>query len=126
MQEITDRLQKLSIELDEHSQADHDYKIGVSTVLSVARRAKEIFQRSEPHEKRQFINFLIQNPKMKDRELVFELRKPLNSVLELASVQNENTSVSAGGSTWLRMLNEFRTMNWKEWDSIGVQIPQFC
>lgn len=102
LQEIMDRLQFLSIELEEHTQADHDYKISVGTVLSLARRASEIFERSEPHEKRQFINFLVQNPKMKDRELAFDLRKPLDSVLELASMQNENTSISAGGSIWLR------------------------
>lgn len=96
-----DRLQFLSIELEEHTQADHDYKISVGTVLSLARRASEIFERSESYEKRQFINFLVQNPKMRDRELAFDLRKPLDSVLDLASMQNENTSISAGGSTWL-------------------------
>jgi hypothetical protein len=121
-----DRLQFLSIELEEHTQADHDYKISVGTVLSLARRASEIFERSEPHEKRQFINFLVQNPKMRDRELAYTLRKPLDSVLELASLQNENTSVSAGGSIWLRILNEFRTVNWKEWERVSVQVLEFA
>lgn len=116
LQEIMDRLQLLSIELEQHTQADHDYKISVGTVLSLARRAPEIFERSEPHEKRQFINFLVQNPKMRDRELVYSLRKPLDSVLELASLQSKTTNISAGGSTWLRILNEFRTVNWTDWE----------
>lgn len=111
-----DRLQLLSIELEEHTQADHDYKISVGTVLSLARRASEIFERSEWHEKRQIINFLVQNPKMKERELAFDLRKPLDSVLELASLQSKTTNISAGGSTWLRILNEFRTVNWVDWE----------
>lgn len=102
LQEIMDRLQSLTIELEEHTQADHDYKTTVGTVLSVARRANEIFVSSEIHEKRQFINFLVQNPQMKERELVFELRKPFNYILDLSSLQHKTTSISADRSMWLR------------------------
>ncbi len=116
LQEITDRIQILTIEIEEHSQADHEYKTTVGTVVSVARRAYEIFEGSEPHEKRQFINFLVQNPQMKDRDLVFELRKPMNYVLELAGIQNETISISTDGPIWLRILNGFRTTNRKEWE----------
>lgn len=117
LQEIMDRLQLLSIELEDHTQADHDYKISVGTVLSLARRASEIFERSEWHEKRQIINFLVQNPKMKERELAFDLRKPLDSVLELASLQSKTTNISAGGSTWLRAVRELRTVILSGWHS---------
>ena len=102
LQEIFDRLQTLAIELEEHTQADHDYKTTISMVLSVARRALEIFERSEPQEKRKLINFLVQNPKMHDRELVFELRKPMNYVLELANIQNNTIGISTDGIIWLR------------------------
>ena len=102
LQQLNDRIQQLGIELEEHSKADYDYKTTVGTVLSVARRSKEIFDGSELHEKQQFINFLVQNPKMKDRELVFELRKPFNYVLDLASLKSKTISTSTDRSTWLR------------------------
>lgn len=61
LQVITDRILMLTLEIEEHSQADHDYKTTVATVLSVARRANKIFESAELQEKRQFINFLVQN-----------------------------------------------------------------
>ena len=110
-----DRIQTLAIEMEEHSRADHDYKTTVATVLSVARRANEIFEGAELPEKRQFINFLVQNPKLKERELVFELKQPMNTVLELAhysASQRKTTSISTDRPSWLRILNGFRTVDW--------------
>lgn len=107
-----DRIQSLTIEMEEHSRADHDYKTTVATVLSVARRSNDIFEGAELHEKRQFINFLVQNPQMKDRELVFELKSPMNTILELAhytSQERKTTSLSTDRSTWLRVIDEVRT-----------------
>lgn len=102
LQEIMDNLQKLGIELEEHTKADHDYKTTVGTVLSVARRARSIFDSSETHEKTQFINFLVQNPVLEDRKLTFKLREPFNLVLEVSALQSKTTSVSADRPTWLR------------------------
>ncbi len=109
LQEIMDRIQTLAIEMEEHARADHDYKTTVATVLSVARRSNQIFEGADLQEKRQFINFLVQNPKLKERELVFELKQPMNTVLELAhysAAQRKTTSISTDRPTWLR-----------EWDS---------
>jgi len=98
-QEYADKLQLLEIELSEHREADYEYQTTVSTVISVARRAKDIFENcSEPMQKRAFLNFILQNPKLKEKKLDFELASPFNLVLELA----EHT-------IWLRILNEIRT-----------------
>ncbi len=83
-QEAKDKQYHLNIELEEHTKADHDYKIHVATVFNLARRMKEIFESSEPHEKRAFLNFLLQNPTVSGKKLDFTLRKPLNLILELA------------------------------------------
>lgn len=90
-QEYHDKIQLLNIELDEHTKADYDYQTTVATVLSVARRAKSIFESSEPHEKRAFLNYLLQNPTVNGKNLEFTMRSPFNLVLELAS-----------SPTWLR------------------------
>lgn len=83
-QEIGDKLQLLNIEMEEHTKGDHDYQTTVATVFSLARRAKEIFESSEPAEKRAFLNYLLQNPTVRDKKLEFTMRSPYNVILELA------------------------------------------
>ena len=83
-QDYHDKLQLLNIELQEHTKADYDYQTTVASVLSVARRAKSIFESSEPAEKRVFLNYLLQNPTVNEKTLGFTLRSPFNLVLELA------------------------------------------
>jgi hypothetical protein len=100
-QEYHDKLQLLNIELEEHTEADYDYQTTVATVLSVARRAKAIFESSEPNEKRTLLNYLLQNPTVNEKTLGFTLRSPFNLVLELADSPN-----------WLPLLDAFRTVDW--------------
>ncbi len=85
LQELNDKQQRLNIAMEEHTDADIDYKIHVSTVLNLSRRVKQIFDSSEVNEKRALIRFLIQNSFVEDKKLVFELRKPFDTVLELAT-----------------------------------------
>jgi len=68
-------------------------------VLSVARRAKTIFENSsEVANKRAFLSLILQNPTVNEKTLGFTLRSPFNLVLELAN-----------SPKWLRTLNEIRT-----------------
>ena len=86
-QELADEQDRLNIELEEHTKADHDYKLGVSHVFSLARRMKEIFDdpSSEVHEKRAVLNFLLQNPTVSGKKLEYTLRKPFHAIRELAN-----------------------------------------
>ena len=88
-QEYQDQIQVLEIEMSEHSKADYDYQTTVATVLSVARRAKTIFDNSsEPARKRQFLNYILQNPTVNGKKLYFTIASPFNLVLELADSPN--------------------------------------
>jgi site-specific DNA recombinase len=84
-QEYYDKLQQLNIELEEHTKANHDYQNTISMVFSLCRRAKAIFDSSEPNEKRAFINYLFQNPTVNEKTPCFAMRSPFNLVLELSS-----------------------------------------
>lgn len=87
-----EQTQTLEIEMSEHSKGDYDYHTTVATVISVARRARTIFENSsEPAEKRAFLNFLLQNPIVDGKKLYFSIASPFNLVLELAD-----------SPTWLR------------------------
>lgn len=84
-QEYADEIQRLEIELSEHRKADFDYQTTVATVISVARRARAIFENSsEVAEKRTFLSYLLQNPIVSGKTLSFNLATPFNLVLELA------------------------------------------
>jgi hypothetical protein len=58
---------------------------------------------SEVPEKRATLNFLLQNPRVSDKKLVFTMAKPFGAILELAKCP-----------TGLRQLDGFGTINWKE------------
>jgi hypothetical protein len=45
-QEYKDQIQGLEIEMSEHQKADFNYQTKVATVVSVARRARSIFENS--------------------------------------------------------------------------------
>ncbi|MES2023860.1 MAG: recombinase family protein [Patescibacteria group bacterium] len=82
-QEYQDKLQLLGIESEEHTRADFDYQTTVATIFSISRRAKSIFESSDAHEKRAFLNYLIQNPTVSEKNLVYTLRSPYNLLLEM-------------------------------------------
>jgi hypothetical protein len=67
--------------------------------LYILLRAKTIFENSsEPAEKRAFLNYLLQNPTVKEKKLYFSIASPFNLVLELAD-----------SPTWLRSVEAVRT-----------------
>ena len=84
LQELKDKQYQLNVELEEYTKADHQYHIHVGTVLNLSRRIGEIFDSSEIQEKRSILNFLLQNPTVDGKKLEFSLRKPFDTVLELA------------------------------------------
>ena len=78
----------INSETAKHHTADKEYYITISLILSLAKRAYDIFQSSEPMEKRAFINFLFQNCQLEGKNLKFELKTPFNRVLEANSRSN--------------------------------------
>lgn len=86
LKELKDEQYRLNIELESYTNADHQYHIHVGTVLNLSRGIGEIFESSEPDEKRAILNFILQNPIVNGKTLGFTLRSPFNLVLELAGL----------------------------------------
>jgi len=78
----------INSEMASHHKADKEYYITIAIILSLAKRAYKIFKSSEPMEKRAFLNFLLQNSKLRDRKLTFELKTPFDRVLEANKSSN--------------------------------------
>lgn len=98
---MKDEQYRLGIELEEHTKADHDYHIHVSTVFNLCRKIRTLFDSSEPIEKRAILNYLLQNPTVSPKNIEFTLKKPFNLILELSS-----------SPTWLDMVRDIGTF-WK-------------
>ena len=88
LQDLKDRQYRLNLELDEHTKADHEYHIHVSTVINLCRRIRIIFEGSEVSEKHAILNFVLSNLSVTDRKLKYSLRKPFDAVLDLALSSN--------------------------------------
>lgn len=94
--------------MEQHTIADESYYITVSTVLDLARRALKIFQNSEIDEKRQLLNFLLQNCLLKEKTLMFEMKTPYNA---LASYGSHNK--------WLDTVSVIRTYFIEEYSALS-------
>jgi len=98
LKEYKEKQYDINLRLEEYTRADENFHIAASMVFSLANRALEIFESSEANEKRQLLSFLLQNCRLQDKKLLFELRSPFNYILE-----------NAHHSSMLHTLNEIRT-----------------
>jgi site-specific DNA recombinase len=78
----------LMTKISNFKEADEEYYITIGLLLGVAQRASELFDSSEPNEKRAIINFLLQNCQLDGKNLKFELKTPFDRVLEANSRSN--------------------------------------
>jgi hypothetical protein len=104
----------IGLQLENLIDADQSYHITAKTVLSLAQRAEQIFESSEIPEKRQLLEFVLQNPEVNGKNLEFSIRKPFNTI----------TNVK-GFPVLLHVLDEFRTLDWlsneKEFECFDLQ-----
>lgn len=89
LKEYKEKQHELRNEMQKYDIADENYYITVNTVLNVAQRAQEIFTSSEPNEKRQLLNFLVQNLKLQEKELQLELKQPFGFIVDLKQIEIE-------------------------------------
>lgn len=82
LKEIKEKQAEVQIKSESYDKADEKFYITANTVLSLAKRAYKIFLSSEIAEKRQLLQFLLQNPMLDGRNLVYKLKAPFDTVLE--------------------------------------------
>jgi hypothetical protein len=95
-----DEQEELWMKCNEHSEADKSFYINASKILDLASRAWEIFESSEPAEKTQLLNLILQNFSLEQKKLSFEAKNPFAGVLECSKTRN-----------WLGKWRKFGTTN---------------
>ncbi len=82
LKEYKARQSELEMEMSKHTDADENFYTAVNTVLHLSKRAKEIFESSKVEEKKQILNFILQNLLLNDKKLVFTIREPFNTMVK--------------------------------------------
>ena len=75
--ELNDKLKRVIEE------ADESYSITLINLLNICSRAYELFESSKVEQKRQLVNFLLSNLKLRGKILEFELKKPFDVLVNL-------------------------------------------
>ena len=69
-------------QMNEHSKADETHHLTAARILDICKRAVSIFESSEPNEKRQFLNFILQNCRLKQKTPMFTLKPVFTGIVK--------------------------------------------
>jgi len=78
----------LGDQLKDHFAADKTFLITVSSIMELANRATELYQSSEVEEKRQLVDFLLSNLRLKGKKLLYDYKKPFNMMALCTKTSN--------------------------------------
>ena len=100
MRRITqDKYDKKAIELKQRQyelndkskriiEADENYSMTFISLLNIYSKAPELFESSKVEQKRQLINFLLLNLKLKGKTLLYDVNKPFDAILNANKCSN--------------------------------------
>lgn len=74
--------------MDNLQNADEEYYITASYILSLANRAYDLFISSEPEIKRQLLKLVLQNCEIKDASLTYKLNYPFSTIFKFTKSHN--------------------------------------
>ena len=111
--ELKAQQQDLVQKMEDHRQADENYYVTVANVFDIASRAEEIFETSEVEEKTRILKFLLPNLRLRDKDLLIELRKPFDSLVDFNTLKDsykkENAALGDVHPIWLGTVKDVRT-----------------
>jgi site-specific DNA recombinase len=88
LKEFKEEQHTILFKMNQFNNASKSYYTTANTVLSLAQRASEIFESSEPEEKRQLLDFLLQNLQLDGKKLMFKVKTPFEGVLSANTTHN--------------------------------------
>ena len=88
--ELKEKQYKLTDRLKSVTEADENYSLTLISLLNICSRAPELFASSKVEQKRQLINFLLSNLKLRGKTLEFELKKPFDVLVNLQNCENRS------------------------------------
>ncbi len=105
---LKERLTEIALRIEQHQGGEEDYRTTLETLISVASRAAELFGRSKIDQKRELINFVFSNLKLRGKKLEYSLRSPFDLMVN-----------REGYAGWLAFLDTVRTERFQ--DVLGLK-----
>ena len=96
--QLKERQSEIAMRIEQHQKGEGDFRTTLESLISLASRAAELFERSKPEQKRQLLAFVFSNLRLKGKKLEYSLRSPFDLMVNRASY-----------SSWLAFLNTVRT-----------------
>ena len=81
--ELKEKQYKLTEKLKSLTEADENYSMTLISLLNICSKAPKLFGSSKVEQKRQLINFLLSNLKLRGKKLEFKLKKPFDVLVNL-------------------------------------------
>ena len=82
---LTQERREIQEQLERHNSGDEEFRMAVSTLVSIASKALDIFDRSTTDEKRQLIGYVFSNLELKGAKLCYTLKAPFDLLVNLSS-----------------------------------------
>jgi len=80
LKEYKEKQAEINEKIQRYTNADENFYLTANMVLNLAKKSKEIFESSEIPEKRQLLNFLLQNLELKGKNLLFKIKTPFDTM----------------------------------------------
>jgi DNA invertase Pin-like site-specific DNA recombinase len=88
LQEYDSKQADIASKMSKFQVADKEFYTTIDILIRLTQRAEKLFESSEPHEKRAFANFLLQNCQLEGKNLKFELKSPFDGALKANECSN--------------------------------------
>lgn len=88
VEQLQERREEIAAQKDMHGKADKEFYITASRILELANKAAEIFESSKAEQKRQLLQFLLQNSTLDGKKVDFTLKKPFDAILTASKTED--------------------------------------
>ena len=113
--ELKERQTEIALRVEQHQKGEGDFRTTLETLISVASRAAELFERSKTEQKRELLAFMFSNLRLRGKTLEFSLRSPFDLMVNRVD-----------HSSWLAFLYTVRTVRFEHVLALGSRIPKFA
>jgi len=113
--ELKQRKHELSGQLENYTQADEEFALSVSALLSLASKAVDLFESSELDQKRKLLSFVFSNLRLNAGKLEYALNRPFDAFVKNNAVEN-----------WRPLLHTLRTEYFRDVIALSVVLPSIA
>jgi DNA invertase Pin-like site-specific DNA recombinase len=83
--ELKQRQAEIALRIEQHQKGEGDFRTTLESLISLASRAAELFERSKTEQKRQLVGFVFSNLRLRGKKLEYSLRSPFDLMVNRAS-----------------------------------------